>query len=577
MAKATPSSPKPKRKGRFFRRFIRSLLLLLLLGTAALLTYWFWPMPERDIYDFVPQDACYIIEADDPIENWKAFSKTPIWKHLKKNELMADIEGDANYLDTLIMDNERIFKLLSGKKLLIVGQMYKADDYDFLYLIDLKKGAKVSFFMDVFKGIMNAAGLTMTKKELAGNTIYGIGEGSDEVLLGFQDNILVASYSNSLLLKSFKESEKPFYTRNNNFQSMRKKAFKLENDESVGKVHVNFDQLDEMMGVYMDDVTETVTGLSNSLEYAGFDLKMGGDHADFSGNLTIDDSVPSLMTVMKTIERSEIRSHQILPRYTSFLLTLNFHDFDYFYRQISELMEEDEGFQEYEKTQNQIAGLLGVRRRDKRIERKRKKGKDVDYFDWIGQEISMAMVPLDESGRKQAYVAVFHSPDKENAEHDLNAIEKKLKNRSPVRFEEYEYKGKTINYLKLKGFFKLFLGKLFTQFDKPKYAVLDEFVIFSNDTTALHRMIDVANGNLANLPMDSEYRRFYRNFEPQSNYYLYVNMPKIFPALPGFLDGSSARDLRENEALITRFRKVGLQLLSEEEHFEAKLFVDFEK
>lgn len=572
------SSNKPaKRKGRFFRRLLRSILLFIVVLAGAGAVYWFWPMSEYEIYDFVPEDACYIIEADDPIENWKDLSKTPMWRHLKTNELMADIEGDANYLDTLIMDNEKLFSLVAGKKLLIVSMMYKADDYDFIYLMDLKKGAKAGIFLDLFKGIITRAGYPVSKKEMAGQKIYAIGEGKDEVLLGFKGNILISSYSDVLMLKALKSPENPFYTRNGRFQSMRSMAYDRENGESLAKVHVNFDQLDEMMSVYMDAIPPTVISMSEIIDYASFDLKMEEESAALEGSLNIDDSIPSLLTVMKNIERGEIRSHNILPRYTSFMLAIDFHDFDYFYEQIALLMNEDDGFKEYEKTQDKVAGLLGVKRDSKKIERKKRRGKDVDFFDWIGQEIGLAMIPVNQTGTKQSYVAMFHSPDKANAEHDLNAIEKKLKNRSPVRFEEYEYQGRAVKYLMLKGFFKLFMGKLFEKFDKPKYAILDEFVIFSNDTTALHRMIDVADGRLANLPMDSDYRKFYNHFEPNSNYYLYVNMPKIFPFLPTMLDRESARDLRKNEELITRFRNVGLQLLSEDDHFEASLYIDFQK
>ncbi|HHG85588.1 MAG TPA: hypothetical protein ENJ82_12645, partial [Bacteroidetes bacterium] len=279
MAKKSTSSKKKKKKG-FFKKLLSFLFIGLFLLSVAGLAYWFWPMPDRDIYDFVPEDACYVIEADDPIENWKAFSKTKIWKALKKNELFEDIEANANYLDTLIMDNERIFKLVSGKKLLIVSQMYIADDYDFLYLMDLKKGAKVSFFMDIFKGIMNTAGMSMKKKDMAGHTIYGIGEGKDEVLLGFVDNVLVCSYSKTLLLKSLTQHEKPHYSHLGAFQTMRKKAYKLGNKESLAKLHVNFDQIDEMMGVYMDEVSPSMTNLSQIMQYASFDIKMQDRYAE---------------------------------------------------------------------------------------------------------------------------------------------------------------------------------------------------------------------------------------------------------------------------------------------------------
>ena len=554
------------------------LFLLLFLAAAAFFAYvWFAPMDEHDIFDFVPQDAVYVLEADDPIENWKAFSDTKIWKHLKENELFGEITGSANYLDTLVNDHKKLFKLISGKKLVIVAHMTKSDDYDFIYLMDLKKGAKVSFFMDIFKPILNTIGVTMTRKDIGENEVYGIGEGEDEIFLAFKDNILISSYSKKLLINSLQQHQRPYYSRNGSFNALRRKAYKLENRESLMKLHLNFDQLDEMMSVYMDEVTETVISLSKIMEYSCFDVKMEDKHAQMSGYTSIDDTDPSLLSVMQDIRTSEIRSHQILPANTSFMLTINYHDFDYFYEQIQLLMEDDEGFKEFEKTKDQIGGFLGVKKKDKKVERKRRRGKDVEYFDWIGEEIGLAMVPVNESGSKQAYVAIFHSPDKENSEHDLKEIEKKIRNRTPVRFKQYDYKGHEISYLKLKGFFKLFMGKLFKKFDKPKYVILDDFVIFSNDTTAIHRTIDVANGNLTNLPMRREFRSFMKQFEPESNYFLYVNTLSLFPYLPSLGDAETARSLRKNEKYITCFPQAGLQLLSEDGVFRSELYLEFEK
>ena len=153
---------KAKKKRGPVRKALRYLFLTLLVAAIGFFLYiWFSPTGERDPWEFVPQDAVFVIEADDPIENWEDLSGTDVWKHLKKNELFADIEGDANFLDTLIQDNRKLFKLISEKKLLIAAQMTRAEDYDFIYLMDLEQGAKVTFFMEIFKPIISAAGFPM--------------------------------------------------------------------------------------------------------------------------------------------------------------------------------------------------------------------------------------------------------------------------------------------------------------------------------------------------------------------------------------------------------------------------------
>jgi hypothetical protein len=137
------SAPKPKKKRGIIGRIFRWILLLGFLGAAGFAAdIYLYPVPDHEILNFVPKDAIFVIEADDPIENWKTFSDTKIWRHLKKNSAFADIEASCDYLDTLVRDNSTIFSLISGKKLLISAQMTKVDDYDFVYIMDLKRGRK---------------------------------------------------------------------------------------------------------------------------------------------------------------------------------------------------------------------------------------------------------------------------------------------------------------------------------------------------------------------------------------------------------------------------------------------------
>ncbi|MEM7038704.1 MAG: DUF3352 domain-containing protein, partial [Bacteroidota bacterium] len=406
--------------------------------------------------------------------------------------------------------------------------------------------------------------------------IYGIGEGADEILLGFVDNILIASFSKKLFVNALQQYKEPHYSKSDVFTAVRSAAYDKESGESLAKIHINYDQLDEMMGVYMDDVTSTVTSLSTIMEYSSFDLKMRDDHAKLSGITAIDTAEPSFLKVMQNIDRSEIRSHQVLPGNTSFMLTIDYHDFDFFYDQVATFMKDDKGFKDFEKTKKSVGGFLGVTMSERKAARRKKRGKDDDYFDWIGQEIGLAMVPMNGTGSQQAYVALFHTPDKENAVRDLKQISKKIKNRTPVKFKTYDYKGYDVNYLHMGGFFRLFLGKLFKKFDKPKYTILDEFVVFSNDTAAIHRVIDVANGVRPSLPMDAGYRNFFRNFEPNSNYFLYVNTHNLYGYLPGLLGGESARGVRKNKKYITCFPRAGLQLISNNGLFQSELYFEFD-
>jgi hypothetical protein len=570
-------TPKTKKKKRnIFFRIFKWFFILGLLGAAALAGYlYFLKLEQHDIFEYVPKDAIFIVEADDPIENWKALSKTKIWRHMKKNDLFADIGKDCDYLDTLISDNERIFDLVSGKRVLVVAQMTGATDYDFVYLIDLEQGGKIAEFMDPFESVLSNFDQTLKKKEIAGHKGYAIGSGSDEVKLIFQGNILLVSFSEKLMVNALTQAKNPYYNNQEEFQACWKRAKRTKNSESLAMVHFNFVQMDEYLATFMGEVTPMVKSLSENLNFASFDLKMHDEYAEMSGNTSVDLRKASLPNVLSTMPDGEIRCINLLPGNTSFFFSIDFDDFDQFYEQIASVMQEDDGYDDYEKYKKQLGDLLGVDKNAKKVERKKKRGKDVDYFDWIGQEIAMSLLPVNETGTQQAYVGMFHSPDKENTIHDLKAIEKKIRNRTPVKFEQYEYLGHEVSYLEMKGFFKLFFGKMFNKFDKPKYVILDDFVVFSNDTTAIHRVIDVAHGSRANLPMSPGFREFYQRFETNSNYFVYLNGPQIYPFLPTFTDPETTADIQKNRRFITCFPHGGLQLLANDGVFESKLFVEF--
>ncbi len=566
-----------KKKGPV-RKALRYIFLGLLLAATAFFAFvWFSPVGERDPWEFVPQEAVYVIEADDPIENWEDLSGTDIWNHLKKNELFADIEEDANYLDTLIQENKKLFNLIAGKKLLIVAQMTKVEDYDFIYLMNLEEGAKVTFFMDIFKPILGAAGYPIKNEDFGGGQAgYSINDGTDNIYLAFAENILIASYSKKLLLNVIESGKKPFYPKDKQFQRVRDGAYDEGNRSSVGKFHLNFDQLDEYMTLFTDEITGTVLELSKTLSYVSFDIKTEDEFVELKGYIAPDTSEISLATVLLDQKTSEIRASKILPTNTSFLLTIDYDDFDHFYGSIANLMGENEGYLEFEKTKDKIGNLLSVNKNEKKRNRAEQRGKDKDYWDWLGQEIALATLPVNESGSKQAYLALINTPDYGNAVHDLEEIAKKIRWRTPVKFKDYEYRGKEIKYLAMGGFFRLFLGKLFKQFDKPKYVILDEFVVFSNDTSAIHRVIDSDIRDEA-LYGDKDYHRVTKEFDDESNFFIYINSKELYPFLPSMLDGETGRTIQKNKEYITSFPFIGLQLVNDKGIFETHLHMEFKK
>ena len=52
------------------------------------------------------------------------------------------------------------------------------------------------------------------------------------------------------------------------------------------------------------------------------------------------------------------------------------------------------------------------------------------------------------------------------------------------------YKGYEINFMAIKGFFKMFFGGAFEKLDKPYFTIIDDYVIFSNEPSTLRAVVD---------------------------------------------------------------------------------------
>lgn len=544
-------------------KFFQYLLFFIIIVAAGLFVYvkFFVKITERDVYAFVPSDFIYLVEADEPIENWKDFSKTEIWKHLSQNEYMADIDGMADYLDSLITGNKKLFGLVGEKPLIISAHMTKPADYDFIYLMDLKGAAKLGAFMDVLQIILDKLVMPTTKEKIADTDVYLIGEDDDTIYLTVVDNILICSYTKALVEKSINQHKEPYFTENERFLYMTEKTGR----SGLCRFYLNYGTMDKFLRVYMDDPGDIGNSIANSLEYATYDVKLTDYYAELDGYTSAIDSYPSMINALKNTDGSRIRAPQILPERTSFFFSINFDSFAEYYKELDNVMKlDEESYKDFKKNQQRIERFLNITLEE-------------HFFSWIGNEITISMLPVDKAGRKQSYLAFFHSPDIRLATEKLNEMLKKFKRNviNPVKFKNYEYKEVEVNYLELKGFFNIFLGKMFGKFDKPKFIAMDEFVVFSNDTTALHRVVDdhMARKTLRN---NSEFKKFFDNFSAHSNYFAYVNGKELYPYLPTMGNMETGKGIRKNRRYITCFPHLGLQFREKAPYYRSYIRIDFE-
>ena len=177
-------------------------------------------------------------------------------------------------------------------------------------------------------------------------------------------------------------------------------------------------------------------------------------------------------------------------------------------------------------------------------------------------------------GRVNEYAVMFKAKNGKDAKKNLDFIGRQIRRKTPVKFKNTRYRGYEINYLSMKGFFKIFLGKLFERFDKPFYTIIDDQVIFSNHPQTLKNIInDYIDANT--LYQSEDFRAFYSNFSANSGAFAYVNTSILFESLEPLVSRANWREISQNEQFITCFNKLGIQLKPKGDLFQSDLFIQF--
>ena len=313
------------------------------------------------------------------------------------------------------------------------------------------------------------------------------------------------------------------------------------------------------MGGYTSEMPEMLIGIDSMLSFAALDLDMEDDHIELAGYAKQVDSFPSYLSVFSDVGRGEITADEVLPTNTALFTSIGFDDFSDFYNRFDAhyASTDPEGYEDIEKARKRVERLL-------KIEFER------DFFSWMSDEIVTAVVPV--NGR-YSYFAMLRFSDIDLTEERLSYIAERIDRlRCDLRKPTTRV---SIRYLELKGFFRLFFSKLFSRIEKPHYSIIEDYVVFTNDTTSLQYMIDAYLAREV-LEQDDAYNDFMDEFEKTSNVFTYLRTENLYRYLSSTLDAETRRDLGRNREYLMSFPQIGFQLYPGRGMYRMYLYGEFE-
>lgn len=546
-----------------FKRFT-GIILIALLGIGGYAGYLFFLKEghANNIYAFIPEDFILLIESDKPVQDWKGLSNSQVWKTLKESEYFGDISKSANSLDSLLKNNEKITEMAKLGKLLISTHVTTKDNYDFLIALDLNDDGKLSNFKAVLSPVFRQAGYKVSVDKAFGRDIYKLYDPKERetLFLSLVDNVLLASYTFDLIKKGIMHSETGNIMDNPNF----KKVYDASVKEGNYAFMVNYANMNAFLKVFTPEPSEMLTGLNESLSFSGATLTTKGDELRMEGYSDPLDSATSYINAFKNAGKGRVNAQVVLPQTTVLFTSLGFSNFNRFMESLQNVYKKtgQKEFEEMMKTKKQLESYLKINLEE-------------DFFSWMDEEASAAVVavPQPDGGMVYENFALLHfrKGEYENVKSKLGHVMKQIKRKTPVKFEKETYNGYDIEFLEMKGFFKLFFKKLFSKIEKPHFIILDDYVIFSNNVSSLKYIIDnyLDEKVLAKHP---DFPSFYNQFSSSSSIFMYVQNQYFYDYTLKSLDAGSQTSLAKNKKAFRSFSHIGLQVIPDGDMLQNNLY-----
>ncbi|QCE42683.1 DUF3352 domain-containing protein [Psychroserpens sp. NJDZ02] len=544
------------------KRGILSILITLFISYGLYQVYVFYFDNNDNIQSIylVPKDAVYIIETKKPISNWDAISKSDIWKHLNTNAYFNTMAKNLNKLDTIFKQKQGTFNRIGNRDIVISAHVYAPKKYGFLYVVDLQKISKLNLLKNNLNTLINS-NYTVSKRKYHEQEITEIYDtkNRETLYLSFIENQMIASYTHTLLEASIDQYSEPVIGRNLNFIEVKKQV----GYHDMFRVYFQYDYLDEFVKVFSNKPGYTTETLSKSLEFSGFSFDLDDNTIVANGITNTNDQASSYLKALQKSGKGERTISSIAPKETALYLSFGFSSFEAFYDNFETIQKENpKQFKSYLDGTEQVENFLKINIKK-------------HFISWIDDEIALLQLHSSVSESTKDVALVIKANDIDDAKENLDFILEQIRKRTPVKFKEVNYKGYPINFMSIKGFFKILLGNLFSDIEKPYYTIIDDYVVFSNEPNTLKSIINTYT-NKQTLNDFEAFKDFDDEFDKRSSIFAYINTPSLYNNAYDFVDNTTKQQLKANKDYFICFPLIGIQLTPERNYFESKIVIDYQ-
>ena len=546
------------------RKRIKRILGIAALVIAIYLVYSIAQLfisPDRNIQQIylVPEDATFIIQSSAPIDDWEKFSGSATWQCMKKAKAFEDVTKNVEVLDSVVRDNKILLSLVGKRDMLISIHKTRTTEWDFLIILDMQKVSKMNLLKDQLETIITMAGSTVTNRMHNGINILEMRDPDTRNIFycAFVDNHFIGSYTSRLVESAIDSRNEPKIGLNYSFMEAEKRV----SGKGLVRMFINYARLPQFMAIYLNGRNEYIDMFSNSMTFAGLYFNTDKEKMEVKGyTLRKDTADPYIMALLNS-GKHKMKAHEIMSGRTALYTNIGFENPITFIKELALSIHDKQLYDTYEKSRKKIEGMFDI-------------SLEENFLSWMSGEFALTQSEPGLLGREPELILAIRAKNIKDARKNMELLEKKIKRKTPIRIKTVNYKGFDINYMEMKGFFRLFFGGLFDKFEKPYYTYVDDYVVFSNKSASLLSFVeDYEQKNL--LKDNPGFKNAYSYLKSSSTVFLYTDVQKFYPQLQPMMNAATWKELQSDKDILYSFPYWSMQIIGDGQSASLQYVMDY--
>lgn len=375
----------------------------------------------------------------------------------------------------------------------------------------------------------------------------------------FVDNHFIGSYTSKLVESAIDSRNKPKIGLDHSFIE----AEKLVSGKGLVRVFINYARLPQFLNIYLGTGNEYIDMFSNSMDFAGLYFNTDHKRMEVKGyTLRKDTADPYIMALLNS-GKHRMKAHEILSGRTALYTNIGFSNPVTFVKELENALavHDPQWCESYRSSRKKIESLFDI-------------SLEENFLSWMSGEFAITQSEPGLLGHDPELILAIGAKSIKDARKNMEFIEKKIRRRTPLRIKTVDYKGFEINYVEMKGFFRLFFGGLFDKFEKPYYTYVDDYVVFSNKASSLLSFIE--DYDQKNLLKDNPgFKNAFSYLNSSSTVFLYTDVHKFYCQLKPMMNAVTWGEIQSDKDIVYSFPYWTMQITGDGQSASLQCVMDY--